>query len=904
MSAFKQQLKARIKACLCQFDRMPLGLRVSLAFVLPVIAIVWMSVANILELQQRTQELKLLRAQTRIAVDAGRLIGRLQRERGLSIITVESGLPQYRTQLVIAREETDAMRGELSALLREHKGHSAGEDFLENLGRIKNTLEDLSQFRQRVDTSAVNLEQIYSYYTLPIQRFNNVLGALSSDTYYNSIGRELNAYFILNRFRELLGQERLAIARALVKQELPDRDYEQLVYMAGQQHTLLIGLQSQTGLMRQMNLATEASEFRDRLLNRAQTEALLSTVSSDDWFAWQSTRIDLTIRIERELASMIDNQVASLYGKANNALWRHIIISPLVLLVGLGFALLIFQHVKRSLLVAKTVFEHTHDRITVTDATGTIIDVNAAFKRVTGYDRSESIGQNSRFLQSGRQSKAFYKAMWSKLLQMDRWQGEIWNRRKNGEVYAELTTISAVRDEHGRLQNYISVSSDITERAFEHQRQLEHRAYHDPLTGLPNLMLLRDRLEHAIEVAHRDNDDIIVVSLDIDNFKAINEAHGHTFGDAVIEVLAKRLKATLREGDTLARVSGDEFMFVFEEREGASVANDIFTRIRHQITAPIRVEHKDVEVTTSIGATRYSIDPNDADTLIRHATQALHQAKVSGRDRLVWFDPQQDRSQSALVQLIARLEHAIVERELELYYQPKVNMSTFEVVGVEALLRWRDPERGMVPPGEFLPTIEQHPFSIVVGDWVIEEAIAQAERWQAQGITLPVSVNISAIQLLEPSFIEALEEHLGRHPNFNPAHFEIEVLESAAIGDIHRAAKVLADCRKLGVSVALDDFGTGFAALDYLKRLPAQSLKIDQSFVRDMLTDVSDLTIVKGIIGLAKAFDFNLVAEGVETSEQGKKLVELGCDIGQGYGIARPMPAKDVPQWFQSWRGW
>ena len=280
----------------------------------------------------------------------------------------------------------------------------------------------------------------------------------------------------------------------------------------------------------------------------------------------------------------------------------------------------------------------------------------------------------------------------------------------------------------------------------------------------------------------------------------------------------------------------------------------------------------------------------------------LHQAKHNGRARLSWFDPEQGRDQSAFSQLLHRLEKAIVENELCLHYQPKVDMATGELLGVESLLRWQDPERGMIPPGAFLPQVEQHPISIDIGNWVLDTAISQVEKWKARGIDVSVSVNINAVHLLDPDFISTLRGHIRRYPGFNPASLELEILESTAINDIELAGKVLTECRKLGVHVSLDDFGTGFAALDYLKRLPADTLKIDQSFVRDMEDDKGNRAIIKGIIGLARAFNFDVIAEGVETTEQGCTLIELGCLNAQGFGIARPMPAHEFDSWRQTWK--
>ncbi|NWO05290.1 MAG: EAL domain-containing protein [Alteromonadaceae bacterium] len=492
--------------------------------------------------------------------------------------------------------------------------------------------------------------------------------------------------------------------------------------------------------------------------------------------------------------------------------------------------------------------------------------------------------------------------MWQTLKSTGTWQGEIWNRRKNGEFFAELTTINAIRNRHGSVENYVSISSDITDRAVAHQQELEYRAYHDPLTGLPNQILLRDRLEHAITLAKRTDNQIVIAAFDLDHFSLVNDQYGHATGDNLIERVAHRLQASIRECDTLARIGGDELLLVIEQLENRNEGQQLLERLQQELAQPFELDNATVALTASAGATAFPDDQADADTLIRHATEALHQAKHNGRARLSWFDPEHGRDKSAFSQLLERLQKAMTENELCLHYQPKVNMVTGELLGVESLLRWHDPERGMVPPGEFLPQVEQHRISIDIGNWVLETAISQMETWQARGLSAGISVNINAVHLLEPNFVPSLRRHLRNHPEVNPANLELEILESTAINDIDRAARVIKACRKLGVSVSLDDFGTGFAALDYLKRLPADTLKIDQTFVRGMdEDDKGNLAIIKGIIGLAKAFSFDVIAEGVETADQGATLIELGCLNAQGFGIARPMPADKFESWQQTW---
>lgn len=883
------------------FDQLPLNLRLGLALSLPMIVICWVTASNIIELRKTVRQLDKLNHHLALTVDAGKLIGQLQSERDYSLLWLKSKGAQFKQRMSESREATDASLLDLqNKLTKVPEGYQQNAVY-KNLTEIIRQLTKIPDIREQVEQRSVDDSFVNAFYTPPIVAFNDQISRLSRDVTVSSFARQLNAYFILNRLRELLGRERVIIGAVLAEKLLSAAELRDLTYLTGRQKSLLVGLQNQTQLADAINLTAVATEFKRELLEADNPELLVSQTNIEQWFEQQSKLVQQIGQVEKQIIATLTAQSVEHYDSANNELWRYAIISPAALLISLLFAILILRFVKRRMLLSDKVFNHSHDRITISDADGNIVDVNPAFSRMTGYSKQEVLGKNPRFLQSGRQSKAFYKTMWERILRDGFWQGELWNRRKDGELYAEQSSISAIRDESGNIQNYISISSDVTQKAYEHQQELEYQAYHDALTGLPNVMLIRDRLEHAINLANRDDKRVIVASLDIDNFKRINAKFGHVIGDKAIECMGQRLNQLRRQGDTLGRVTGDEFIFIIEGTTGANFITTLLDRIRQQTSLPMTIDGRVIEVTVSIGATAYPDDKHDADTLIRHATQALHSAKSKGRDQINWFDADQEREQTQLTRLIKRLRQAMKDKKLVLFYQPKVDMKACDIVGAEALLRWQTAEGKLVPPGDFLPHIEQHPFSIELGDYVIEEALSQMERWQRQGLTLPVSVNVSSIQLLDETFVERLSASLRRHPTIDPGLFEIEILESAAIGKLNEAAIVIERCKALGVNVSLDDFGTGYAALDYLKRLPAQTLKIDQSFVREMSNDDNDMTIVKGIIGLAEAFNFSVIAEGVETPEQGRLLVALGCSVGQGYGIAKPMPAAEVTDWVERW---
>jgi diguanylate cyclase (GGDEF)-like protein/PAS domain S-box-containing protein len=558
---------------------------------------------------------------------------------------------------------------------------------------------------------------------------------------------------------------------------------------------------------------------------------------------------------------------------------------------------------EEKLRLAASVFTHAAEGITITDAAGTIIDVNDTFTQTTGYSREEAIGQNRRILKSGRQPPEFYDDMWQALLDDGAWSGEVWNRRKNGEVYAEILNISSVKDASGQTRNYVVLSNDITLMK-EHQDQLERISRYDILTNLPNRSLLADRLSQAMLQCSRHKQSLAVVFLDLDHFKDVNDTHGHDVGDELLIALSARMKEALREGDTLARIGGDEFVAVLADLVKVEDCEPVLERLLLAASEPVTVSDTVLNISASIGVTLYPQDSVDADQLVRHADQAMYVAKESGKNRYHLFDTVQDEAIKVQRESLEAIRTALDNQQFVLHYQPKVNMRTGTVIGVEALIRWQNPERGLLNPLEFLPVIENHPMSIEIGEWVIDTVLTQISLWQKRGLKLPVStsINIAAVQLQQPDFTQRLTTLLAAHPDVEPHYLELEVLETSALDDVAHVSAIMNACMALGVKFALDDFGTGYSSLTYLRRLPASLIKIDQSFVRDMLTDPDDLAIVEGVIALAKSFKRDVIAEGVETIEHGTALLQLGCELAQGYGIAKPMPASDVPEWVADWQ--
>ena len=558
--------------------------------------------------------------------------------------------------------------------------------------------------------------------------------------------------------------------------------------------------------------------------------------------------------------------------------------------------------VEQKLQLAANVFTHAREGILITDHNGAIIEVNNAFSEITGYSRDEVVGKNPSILSSGRQEKAFYETMWLDLRIKGHWYGEIWNRRKNGEVHAVIENINAVRDDSGDTLQYVALMSDIS-LFKEHEQKLEHSAHFDTLTNLPNRTLLSDRIRQAIVKIRRNGQRLALAFIDLDGFKAINDNYGHLVGDQLLIAAANNMKQSLREVDTIARIGGDEFVALLVDVGGLESSELLFTRLLAAAAKSMPFNEGSLQVSASIGITFYPQAKDvDADILLRQADQAMYKAKLNGKNRYHIFDVELDNYARIQNEAIDKIRRALERNEFLLYYQPKVNLRLGKIIGAEALIRWQHPEKGLLAPADFLPLIENNTLAIGVGKWVINTVMTQIEYWHDKGLNLPISINISARQLQEENFVESLRSFLAAHPKLNPGDLELEVLETSAMNDLNKVSELIKACNEMGVHFSLDDFGTGYSSLTYLKRLPVSQIKIDQSFVRDMLNDTDDLAIVEGVLALAAAFSLQVIAEGMESSQHGEMLLQLGCDLAQGYAIARPMPATELEKWLSVWK--
>jgi diguanylate cyclase (GGDEF)-like protein/PAS domain S-box-containing protein len=558
------------------------------------------------------------------------------------------------------------------------------------------------------------------------------------------------------------------------------------------------------------------------------------------------------------------------------------------------------KEAETQLRLAASVFAHSLEGIAITDAQNRLVDVNPSFTRITGYSKDELIGKDPKLLASGRHDAAFYRRMWAAIHEDGFWQGEIWNRRKDGDVYPELLSISVVRDAAGTLVSHIAVFSDISQFK-AHEAELNRIANYDHLTGLPNRRLLTDRLEHALAQHRRRGRALALCYLDLDGFKPVNDRYGHAVGDRLLVKVAEALRKVVRGEDTIARLGGDEFVLLLTDLDEPAACYGLLDRILAGVREPITDGDLVHSLSASIGVTLCPPDSADPDTLMRHADQAMYQAKERGKNAYHLYDAQQDRLLQLRREKLERIDLALQRDELVLHFQPQVDMISRELIGVEALVRWQHPEKGLLMPGAFLPDIEGTELEVKLDEWVIEAALRELERWISDGRRLLVSLNIGARHLLRPDFAANLQARLEAHPAVAGEDIELEILETATLSDFEQAQRVLSSCRALGVRFALDDFGTGYSSLAYFRALPVDMLKIDQSFVRDMLDDPGDKEIVESVVQLSHAFNRPVIAEGVETLAHAAMLTWLGCRFGQGYGIARPMPAADLPAWIARW---
>ena len=548
---------------------------------------------------------------------------------------------------------------------------------------------------------------------------------------------------------------------------------------------------------------------------------------------------------------------------------------------------------EQELRIAAAAFE-SEEGMVVCDANEVILRVNRAFTIMTGYRADEVLGKTPRLLKSGRQDRAFYRQMWETLVRDRFWQGEIWNRRKSGEIYPVWETISAVTASDGRVTHYVSAFTDISSRK-EAEEQIRNLAYYDPLTQLPNRRLLIERLQLALMASARNHRHGALLFIDLDYFKILNDTEGHDVGDLLLVEVARRLRSCVREGDTVARLGGDEFVVMLEDlhedsAEASVQAEKVGEKIREIASQPHCLRGRDYHGTLSLGVSLFRDHHDSVDELLKRADVAMYQAKSGGRNTLRFFDPQMQEALMARAAMEDELRRVVQYQQLVLYYQPQIDEFD-RVLGAEALLRWEHPQRGLVPPADFIPLAEETGLIVPIGRWVLETACQQLREWQHNPATcdLMLAVNVSARQFRQPDFVAVVHVVL-ESTGANPARLKLELTESVVLDDVADTIEKMKELKKLGVGFSMDDFGTGYSSLSYLRRLPLDQLKIDRSFIRDVETNSGDAVIVQTIIGMANSLGLGVIAEGVENEAQRKFLNRNGCPNFQGYLFSKPVP--------------
>ncbi|VAW48653.1 diguanylate cyclase/phosphodiesterase (GGDEF & EAL domains) with PAS/PAC sensor(s) [hydrothermal vent metagenome] len=548
--------------------------------------------------------------------------------------------------------------------------------------------------------------------------------------------------------------------------------------------------------------------------------------------------------------------------------------------------------------LAQKVIDNASEAVVFTDAKGLITDINDAYEKITGYQRSELIGRNPNVLKSGRHDRSFYQDMWIQIKTQGYWSGEVWDRRKSGEIYPKWLMINAMLDEKKSAVGYVGIFSDLSDQK-EAEQKLKELSFYDPLTHLPNRVLFKDRLSVGISIAKRDKHQLAVLLIDLDRFKVVNDSLGHNAGDELLELISQRFLTLGRESDTVARLGGDEFAVLLPELNSPEDASVVAQNFIDALLKPFHLQGHNLNISASIGISVFPCDGVDVDGLVKRAELALYKAKEQGRNHYQYFSQELQDAVFDQLEMEDEMQYAILNQQFTLYYQPKISLATNKITGMEALVRWVHPEKGLIPPDKFIPLAEESGLIIPLGEWILQTACRETAEWvKKYDDSLVVAVNLSAKQFKADNLLETIQNTLKLY-QLKPKNIELEITESCVMENVEGALQTMKDFRKHQLKLAIDDFGTGYSSLGYLKQFPMNTLKIDRSFVMDLTTDSDDAAIVEIVILLADKLGLDVVAEGVETDAQLNFLREQGCQYVQGYLLSRPLPADEFEQFLK-----
>jgi diguanylate cyclase (GGDEF)-like protein/PAS domain S-box-containing protein len=874
------------------------------------LALTYFAGRNLAEKADDAENATMIHVWTDTSILVNRLVHELQKERGLSSGLISSRGSYFDQALSEQRGLTD------QAIARLREATLKPDQMIGVLAvAVRQSLVEmmmLTELRRRISDLRLSRDAAVDRYTALIERlFEEQLATISVGR-VGWIFRQQMAFVFFLQAKEMAGQE-----RALLTAMISSGDYGAMRMAAYyrikavevarlEKFTQLAESESLPGyveIMRQPYIA-EAEKIRRMVVAVGASEAKLNDhmPGAGRWFEVASQKIDAMSQYEKVLSDQLLNSAYALEAKARRDLWVNAITVLVSFLLAVALVLRIRygkDYAEKNLHLAAAVFDHSVEAIVIADAASNIVEVNTAFTQITGYSRAEALGQHPRLLKSGRHDTGFYSAMWEKIQGNGSWEGEIWNRRKNGDIYPALLSIVAVKDEKDAIVNYIAMTVDLSKYK-ETEALLEQLRTFDPLTGLPNRDAWYSAVDQAVVNARRNNTRFTVLDLGLDRFKLINETLGHSVGDQVLVAAADDIKHVLRRYDVAARLGGDRFAILLPDLVETQAIGAFCERLLAVFQSPIEVQGNSLHVSVSIGVALYPDDGSDTRALLKNAETALNGAKEEGRACYTFYSVQMNAAGAQLLTLERMLRQALTNGEFAVAYQPQVDAMSGALVGVEALLRWQNPTLGNVSPVQFIPIAEATGLIVLIGEWILRQSCVQAQSWRETfGADVPVAVNLSARQFRREDLLVTVQMALDES-HLPACLLELEITEGLLMSDPAGAAVIMDGLRWMGIKLALDDFGTGYSSLAYLKNFPLDRLKLDRAFVKDLQDNDSDKAIARAVIALGHNLGLQVLAEGVELAAQAEFLTSAGCDIFQGYLYGKPMAATQFEESMRS----